>query len=221
MNPSQTPDRCRLVLIAPAEAGAERILAAFDGGDVASLILPPWSLDEAAFQRLTETVVPAAQAQGAAVMVAGDTRAAGRSGADGLHVEAPKTELDDAIARHRPKLMIGAGGIKTRDDALEIGELRPDYVFFGRFGYDNQPEPHPRNLGLARWWAEMIEIPCVVLGGSTVASVEAVAVTGAEFVALSSAVFAEDVDPADAVRRVNALLDAHAPRFSGAGAGHG
>ena len=69
--------------------------------------------------------------------------------------------IADAIARLQPKMLVGAGGIKTRDDALELGELRPDYVFFGRFGYDNKPEPHPRNLGLAAWWASMVEIPCI------------------------------------------------------------
>ena len=68
---------------------------------------------------------------------------------------------------------------------------RPDYLFFGRFGYDNTPDPHPRNLMLGRWWAEMIEIPCIVLAGSAIESVEPVAATGAEFVALSSAVFAD------------------------------
>ncbi len=39
---------------------------------------------------------------------------------------------------------------KTRDDALELGEERPDYIFFGRFGYDNKPEPHQRNLSLGQ-----------------------------------------------------------------------
>ena len=92
---------------------------------------------------------------------------------------------------------------------------RPDYLFFGRFGYDNTPEPHPRNLMLGRWWAEMIEIPCIVLAGSAIDSVEAVAATGAEFVALSSAVFADGVDAAAAIARANALLDETAPRFEG------
>ncbi|MGO4833307.1 thiamine phosphate synthase, partial [Rhizobiaceae sp. 2RAB30] len=41
--------------------------------------------------------------------------------------------------------------------------------------------------------------------------VEAVAATGAEFVALSSAVFGEDA--ATAVATANAILDGTAPRF--------
>ena len=110
-------------------------------------------------------------------------------------------------------MMVGAGGAKTRDEALELGEERPDYMFFGRFGYDTKPEPHARNLALGAWWAEMIEIPCIVMAGSDLASVEAVAATGAEFVALSAAIFAEGADAKAAVAEANARLDRAAPRF--------
>lgn len=213
MNPPAPPNRCRLVLIAPPRATPERLAAAFAGGDVASLILPAWEMDEDAFQRHAEAIVPLAQENGVAVMIAGDARIAMRARADGLHVEGGKRELEDIVARHQPKLMVGAGGATTRDDALQLGEARPDYIFFGRFGYDNKPEPHPRNLKLGAWWAEMVQVPCIVLAGSAVESVEPVAATGADFVALSSAVFADGVDPADAVARANALLDAGAPRF--------
>ena len=142
-----------------------------------------------------------------------DTRIAGRVKADGIHIEGGKAALAEAIEHFQPKLIVGAGGAKTRDDALELGEERPDYIFFGRFGYDNKPEPHPRNLSLGEWWAEMIQIPCIVLAGSDIASVEAVAATGADFVALSSAVFADGVDPKAAIARANAILDETAPRF--------
>ncbi len=59
----------------------------------------------------------------------------------------------------------------------------------------------------------MIEIPCIVMAGSEIASVEAVAATGAEFVALSAAIFADGVDPAAAVAEANALLDRATPRL--------
>lgn len=213
MNPTDAPNRCRLVLIAPPDAGPARLAAALGGGDVASLILPAWEMDDDSFQRHAEAIVPEAQAQGVAVMVAGDARIAMRARADGLHLETDKRTIADAVARHQPKLMIGAGGATTRDEALELGEPRPDYIFFGRFGYDNRPEPHPRNLRLGRWWAEMIEIPCIVLGGSAIDSAVAVAEAGVDFVALSSAVFGGEADPAEAVARANAALDADAPRF--------
>ncbi|MCV3207931.1 thiamine phosphate synthase [Mesorhizobium sp. YC-39] len=213
MNDATPPNRCRIVLIAPPGASAERIGAAFEGGDIASLILPENGMDEASFQAFAEKIVPMAQAAGAAVVIAGDTRIAGRVQADGIHVEVGKAELAETIEHFQTKMMVGCGGAKTRDDALELGELRPDYIFFGRFGYDNKPEPHPRNLSLGQWWADVIQIPCIVMAGSDIASVETVAATGAEFVALSSAVFADGVDAKAAIAGANALLDETAPRF--------
>jgi len=212
MNPTVAPNRCRIVLIAPQDAKPEHVLSALAGGDVASLILPQWEMDDDAFQRFAESVAPGAQAAGVAVIVAGDPRIAARAKADGIHVEGRRNALEEMIDKHQAKLMVGAGGATTRDDALELGEARPDYIFFGRFGFDNKPEPHPRNLKLGGWWAEMVQIPCIVLGGSTLETASEVAATGAEFVALSAAVFAGR-DPADAVARANALLDAEAPRL--------
>lgn len=217
MNEQTPPNRCRIVLIAPAgqtPAGfADRFAAAISGGDVASLILPANGMDEASFQAFAESVVPVAQQAGIAAIIAEDTRIAGRVKADGVHIEGGKAALAEAIEHFQPKLAVGAGGAKTRDDALELGEERPDYIFFGRFGYDNKPEAHSRNLSLGAWWAEMIQVPVIVLAGSDVASVEAVAATGADFVALSSAVFGDGVDPREAVARANAVLDETAPRF--------
>jgi thiamine-phosphate pyrophosphorylase len=213
MNEATPPNRCRIVLIAPPLASAEHICAAFEGGDVASLILPENGMDDSAFQAFAEKIVPIAQAAGIAVIIAGDSRIAGRVRADGIHVEAGRRELAETIERLADKMTVGTGGAKTRDEALELGEERPDYMFFGRFGYDNKPEPHHRNLSLGQWWAEMIQIPCIVMAGSELASVEAVAATGAEFVALSSAVYANGLDPRAAVAAANALLDETAPRF--------
>jgi thiamine-phosphate pyrophosphorylase len=217
MNETSPPNRCRIVLIPPpgesADGFSAKFSAAISGGDVASVILPANGMDEVAFQAFAERIVPIAQDAGIAAIVAEDTRIAGRVKADGIHVEGKKAALAEAIQNFHPKLTVGAGGAKTRDDALELGEERPDYIFFGRFGYDNKPEPHSRNLSLGGWWAEMIQIPVIVMAGSDIASVEAVAATGADFVALSSAVFADGVDPKAAVARANAILDETAPRF--------
>ncbi|MBO6724095.1 MAG: thiamine phosphate synthase [Rhizobiaceae bacterium] len=219
MSAMAEPDRCRLVLIWPqaaSEDAAARLGAALSGGDVASLIVPQHDRTDEDFQQLCEALLPVAQQAGVAVMVAGDSRVAGRVKADGVHVEENSAGLADAIDRFGGKMMVGAGGAKTRDDALNLGECQPDYIFFGRFGYDTKPEPHNRNLQLGKWWAEMVSIPCVVMGGSEIASLEAVAATGAEFAALCEAIFGEGRDPAAEVARANTLLDAAAPRFEDA-----
>ncbi|MCX8996804.1 thiamine phosphate synthase [Rhizobiaceae bacterium BDR2-2] len=210
-------DRCRLVLIVPQGGDADeqaKILGdALKGGDVASVILPQYDLDDVAFQKLAAALVPVAQAAGAAALVAGDSRVAGRVKADGLHVTGNAEALAEAVEKFAPKLIVGGGNATERHTALEMGDASPDYLFFGKLDGDIKPEPHPKNLALGEWWSEMVAIPCIVMGGSDLGSALAVAETGAEFVALSKAVFSHPAGAAAAVAEINAVLDEKAPRF--------
>ncbi|CAN7219417.1 thiamine-phosphate synthase [Brucella sp. NBRC 12952] len=215
-NTSQENERCRLLLVAPpladGDALAKLLSAALSGGDVASVILDGGDLDEAAFQASAQKAVSVIQKNGAAAIILNDTRIAGRVGADGIHIEGKASELAEAIEKHTPKFIVGTGNLRDRHGAMEIGELQPDYVFFGKIGADNKPDAHPRNLALAEWWAEMVEIPSIAQAGNTIESVVEAAQTGADFVALGRAVF-EAEDPAKAVAEANRLLDENAPRF--------
>lgn len=215
-NTSQENERCRLLLVAPpladGDALAKLLSAALSGGDVASVILDGGDLDEAAFQASAQKAVSIIQENGAAAIILNDTRIAGRVGADGIHIEGKASELAEAIEKHTPKFIVGTGNLRDRHGAMEIGELQPDYVFFGKIGADNKPDAHPRNLALAEWWAEMVEIPSIAQAGNTIESVVEAAQTGADFVALGRAVFAAE-DPAKAVAEANRLLDENAPPF--------
>jgi thiamine-phosphate pyrophosphorylase len=214
---STVENRCRLVLIAPdiADPGeATRVVAdALKGGDVATVIIPQYGLDDTSFQALAEKLVPVIQDAGAAALVSGDSRTAGRAKADGLHIAGNVEQLGEAIEKFTPKLIVGGGNAQERHRALEIGELQPDYIFFGKLDGDIKPEAHPKNLALAEWWASMIEIPCIVMGGTDPASALAIAESGAEFAALRLAVFAEPGRAAQVVQETNAMLDQKAPRF--------
>ena len=214
---STSEERLRLVLVMPetddADAAARLIGEALRGGDVASVIVPQYGMDDTRFQKLAEKVIPVIQQAGAAALLAGDSRVAGRAKADGLHIAGGVEELGEAIEKHTPKLIVGGGNAQDRHRALEIGELQPDYIFFGKLDGDIKPEAHPKNLALAEWWASMVEIPCIVMGGTNAESALAIAETGAEFAALRLAVFAEPGRAASIVQEVNALLDQKAPRF--------
>ncbi|NTG08490.1 thiamine phosphate synthase [Rhizobium rhizogenes] len=210
-------DRCRLVLIVPDIADVDKqakvVADALRGGDVASVILPQYGLDDSTFQKHAEKLVPLVQEAGAAALIAGDSRVAGRAKADGLHITGNLAEFTEAVEKHVPKLIVGGGNATDRHHALEIGELRPDYIFFGKLDGDIKPEAHPKNVALGEWWASMIAIPCIVMGGTDPKSALEVALSGAEFVALRTAVFADPAAAASIVAEVNALLDEKAPRF--------
>lgn len=213
-NPAE--NRCRVVLVTPPLNDVARLSTQLEqvlsGGDIASVILDTNHADETQFQAFAEKVVPMIQKAGAAALILNDTRIAGRVGADGLHIEGNQETVAEAIERYTPKLIVGTGNLRDRHSCLAIGELQPDYIFFGKIGADNKPDPHPRNLSLAEWWAQMVEIPAIVQAGSDLQSIISAAQTGAEFVALGTCIFQAD-NPAHALAQANRLLDEHAPQF--------
>lgn len=223
LSTAKQPQRCRLVLVATSnwltdrqDAALPLLLDALSGGDVASILFAQTTLDDEPFEQLLEPLIAPVQQHGVAAIIVGTPRVASRVGADGVQFSQDAEAIRDA-ERLRPDLMIGAGNIRSRHQALIIGEADPDYVMFGKPGDDTKPDPRSRNLELGAWWASMIEIPAIVLGGTSLESAVAAARTQAEFVALDNAIFSpgEDGKPAPAakVREVNRLLDEHAPRF--------
>jgi thiamine-phosphate pyrophosphorylase len=207
-------DRCRLILSLPALENAEALLEqALGGGDVACIFMGANGLDDQAFLSQCKALVGLARKHDVAVIVAGDTRIGGRAEADGILIENGLDSLKDAIARFSPQKIVGCGGVRERHRALEAGELNPDFMFFGSLDKDIRPVPHKKNLAMANWWAQMVEIPCAVMGGNSLESAIDVAMSGAEFVVLSKAVFADQDGPGEAVNKANQLLDKFGPKF--------
>jgi thiamine-phosphate pyrophosphorylase len=95
------PVRSRLVLVMP-DTGDVGVLAddlrlALSGGDVAAVLIGRAGSD-AERQDAAERLVPVAQGAGAAAVVVGDTRAAGRSKADGIHLDLGAGEDDAGVS---------------------------------------------------------------------------------------------------------------------------
>ena len=212
------PDRCRIVLVLPEELSPSdapaALRAAMMGGDIASLIVPVHGLGERAYSDHLKELAAIAQPEGIAVVAEHDVRLASRLGLDGVHVSGDLDELGDVIERVKGRMSVGAQGPRTRDRAMEMGELGPDYIMFGTLGGDTHEPPAPRNLDLAEWWASMIEIPSLVMAGTDLDGTVDCAETGAEFVGLSRAVFAEPGRAREMVARANQMLDANALRFA-------
>lgn len=199
--------RCRLCLVTPetSDPGGFRPLldAALAAGDVACLIITgaPDLL-----QPMAETLVPVAQSRQVAALVHNDTRIAGRAKADGVHVDTGLADLKLALDAFRPARIVGAGGFRSRHDAMLAGEANPDYLFFGRLDGDTGEAIFPKALDLAGWWSSVFLIPAMVMGGRSLASVSEAAEAGIEFVVLRDAVWSNAGGPAEAVAAANRLL---------------
>ena len=216
--PRPVPDRCRIVLVLPEaltpDEAPAALAGALEGGDVASVIVPPYALGERAYSDHLKALAPIAQPRNAAVIAVRDTRLAARLGLDGVHLDGDLDEVEDVMERVGGRMTVGSDRARTRDQALELGEIEPDYLMFGRIGGDTHEAPMPKNLELAEWWASMIEIPSVVMCGSDLDGTVDCAETGSEFVGLSRAVFEDPSRAREMVSRANTMLDANAPRFA-------
>ena len=200
----------RLYLVTPRDVDITTFPAVLEGalaaGDVASLLIAVEGGSDMTRQRLAEILTPIAQKRGVAVLVRNDTRATGRAKADGIHVDTGTADLKSALESFHPASIVGCGNLATRHEAMEAGETEVDYVFFGDLDAPETADGQARARDLAEWWVPLFQPPVVLLAGSDLASLDAAADTGAEFVALRDAIWNDPRGPAEAVAEANRRL---------------
>jgi thiamine-phosphate pyrophosphorylase len=127
---------------------------------------------------------------------------------DGVHVGQDDMSYDEARGLVGPNKVVGVTCHNSRHLALEAAEAGADYVAFGAFFPTATKETKATaEIELVEWWAEIMEIPCVAIGGITVTNAEPLIAAGADFLAVASGVWDHPDGPAAAVREFNALFD--------------
>ncbi len=172
--------------------------------DVASLIIT--QPEEEEYANAVKTLVPLTQKYGVASLLHNDSQLMGRTGADGLHLDGQIEDIVEIVKAHQERYIMGIGNIKTRHEAMMIGEGPVDYLFFGQLDGDRQPTIYKKSFALAEWWSSMMEVPAIVMGGDALTSVSQAAQASIDFVALQKAVW-ESADPVTAVKEANIMLD--------------
>jgi thiamine-phosphate pyrophosphorylase len=90
---------------------------------------------------------------------------------------------------------------------MEAAEAGADYVAFGAFFPTTTKDPKTAaDSELLSWWQEIMEVPCVAIGGITVENAKGLADAGADFVAVSAGVWGYPEGPAAAVRAFTQVL---------------
>ncbi|TYC60493.1 thiamine phosphate synthase [Rhodobacterales bacterium] len=206
-------NRPRLFLVTPPRFDvadlAEKLRQAFSGGDIACVLIYMPEASTKEIQAAAEVLVPVIQEGGAAAIVYRDTQAAGRSGADGVHVDSSLDDLKLAVESFRPDRIVGTGGTKLKHEAMEWAETGVDYMFFGVINLPEKEGAHDKTITLASWWAELFETQCVALAGSSMDALGDVAATGADFIAVKDLVWQSDKDVSSVVAKANDILEAY------------
>jgi thiamine-phosphate pyrophosphorylase len=203
----------RLYLITPIledASFAPRLAEACGTGAVAAILLRLASADERGLTNQVKALAPLAQEHGAAMLVSVEGKAdlanvAARGGADGVHVPGDPAHVRDLRDRLKSERAIGVGAIRTKDDAMTLGEAGADYLLFGEPRPDGSLPSLESVVERASWWAEIFETPCVAYAPS-LDVVGTLAATNAEFVALGDAVWSHPDGPAAAVKAAAEIL---------------
>ncbi|QCO14244.1 thiamine phosphate synthase [Azospirillum brasilense] len=208
-----TETACRLYLVTPPAlepaAFAPKLTEALDAGDVACVQLRLKDCSDDAVRRACDALRPIAQDRGVAFILNDHPELARETGCDGVHVGQKDTPYAQARRIVGNDAIVGVTCHDSRHLAMEAGEAGADYVAFGAFfpttTKDAEFKAEPE---LLRWWSELMEVPCVAIGGITQENCGPLVSAGADFLAVVGAVWNHPDGPGAAVKALNAAIAA-------------
>jgi thiamine-phosphate pyrophosphorylase len=202
------PPRQRLYLITPpvddAASFAPELERALGSGDVAAVLLRLAQGGERSLIERVKTIGVAVQSRDIALVVDGHPEIVARAGADGSHLTGIAA-FTAALAALKPDRIAGAGGLRSRHDAMLAAETGADYVIFGEPGRDGRRPAFEETQERLTWWAELFEIPCVAYAASK-DEFAPLAHTGADFLALGDWIWSAPGGTAEAIAAAAATV---------------
>jgi len=202
---------CQLYLITPPILSpatfADDLAAALDAGPVACVQLRLKQADDDTIRRAAQLLSPVAQSRDIAFILNDRPDLAAETGCDGVHIGLEDASYQEARRLVGADAIVGVTCHDSRHLAMVGAEQGADYVAFGAFfpTATKQPKTHA-DVSLLRWWSEMMEVPCVAIGGITPDNCRPLVEAGADFLAVVSAVWDHPDGPAAAVRRFNEAM---------------
>lgn len=188
------PD-CQLYLISPLDVGGDfparldRALAASEGLATAFQFRVK-DIDQHQAARLAAPLQEVCNAHDVGFIVNDSVALAKRLKADGVHLGQGDGDIREAREELGREVQIGVTCHASRHLAMEAGEAGADYVAFGAFyASETKPSDHRPEPELLRWWSSLFEIPCVAIGGITPDNCAPLVEAGADFLAVSQAVW--------------------------------
>lgn len=91
---------------------------------------------------------------------------------------------------------------------MEAAEAGADYVAFGAF-YPTQTKEviHHAEIEILEWWQDIMEIPCVAIGGINIDNALPIINAGADFIAISSGVWNYEGGIKAALQKFQTLIE--------------
>jgi thiamine-phosphate pyrophosphorylase len=203
------PD-CQLYLISPLDVAGDfpsQLEEALTAGPVAAFQFRVKNIDQHKAAELAVPLQHICAAHDVAFIVNDSISLAKRIAADGVHLGQGDGDPREARIELGKHAQIGVTCHNSRHLAMEAAEAGADYVAFGAFYPTSTKEvQHMAEVETLRLWSQFIEVPCVAIGGITAGNAKPLIEAGADFLAVSSAIWNHPDGPAAGVKAFNALL---------------
>jgi thiamine-phosphate pyrophosphorylase len=207
--PRERTEPAKLYLISPQDVAGtfpDRLKAALEPGLAAAFQFRVKDTDEHSLARLAEPLQRICADADVAFIVNDSMGLAKRLGADGVHLGQQDGDIREARALLGPDAQIGKTCHDSRHLAMDAGEAGADYVAFGAFyPTTTKPSDYRPDPSILAWWAALFEVPCVAIGGIRPDNAAPLVKAGADFLAVSQAVWGSG-DVAAAVRAFSEVL---------------
>ena len=208
--------RCRLYLITPELHDptdfAVPLSQALDAGDVGCVQLRLKGQTQEEIIHAIDILRPIVQERDVAFLVNDYPELAAQTGCDGVHVgqdDAPYAEARRIVG---DGAIVGVTCLNSRDLAMTAADQGADYVAFGAFypttTKASKGHPSPQILDD---WSLFTTVPCVAIGGITPSNCAPMVRSGADFLAVVSAVWDHPTGPGEAVKAFHEAIERATP----------
>ncbi len=166
--------------------------------------------DDIIILSLFNKIKPICDKYGTLIIINDNPYVAKKAKADGVHLGQKDADYSHARELLGHEAIIGITCHNSKELAFKAASSGADYVAFGAF-YSSETKyiKHKANMEILEWWQEAMEIPCVAIGGIDISNVENIIKAGADFIALSNAIWSNSEDIASVVSQLSQLCHQH------------
>ncbi len=202
---------CRLYIISPPSFNPDNFAAqlsdALSGGDIASFQLRLKDAEEETIIAAAKILMPLCHEKDVAFILNDNPALAKKIGADGVHLGQSDMTVKEARAMLGSNMIIGATCHNSKHLSMIAGEEGADYIAFGAFFPTKTKDVKEfADKAILKWYSNLFETPCVAIGGITLDNAAELTAQGADFIAVSSAIWNGTKGAKITVEKFNEIL---------------
>ena len=206
-----TTANCQIYLITPPEISdladfCKHLEAAISAAPIACLQIRLKEASDSDVVQAAAAIIPICHIHNVSVIINDSPDLAKACGADGVHIGQEDMDYFSSRELLGEDAIIGITCHNSKELAFQAASAGANYVAFGAFFETGTKTPKTRaELEILTWWNQVVETPCVAIGGINPSNAATVIKAGADFIAVSSGVWQHPEGPASAVAQLYQL----------------